>query len=123
VDFVGITATLNTFAFKIVGQPGLREPKSLKGKKIGISRLGGASNFSARFALDRWGPVADKDVAIVQVGGEPELMLALQNKAVDAGVAADPFGPMALREGFSLVLSSATWAYPIRCTVSVPARA
>jgi ABC-type nitrate/sulfonate/bicarbonate transport system substrate-binding protein len=33
-DFVGITATLNTFAFKIVGQPGLREPKNLKGKKI-----------------------------------------------------------------------------------------
>ena len=48
-DFVGITATLNTFAFKIIGQPGLREPKSLKGKKIGISRLGGASDFSARF--------------------------------------------------------------------------
>jgi ABC-type nitrate/sulfonate/bicarbonate transport system substrate-binding protein len=36
-DFVGITATLNTFAFKIIGQPGLREPKNLKGKKIGIS--------------------------------------------------------------------------------------
>jgi ABC-type nitrate/sulfonate/bicarbonate transport system substrate-binding protein len=30
-------------------------------------------------------------------------MLALQKKTVDAGVAADPFGPMALREGFSFV--------------------
>jgi ABC-type nitrate/sulfonate/bicarbonate transport system substrate-binding protein len=111
-DFVGITATLNTFAFKIVGQPGLREPKSLKGKKIGISRLGGASDFSARYALDRWGLVPDKDVAIVQIGGEPELMLALQNKAVDAGVAADPFGPMALREGFSLVFDLSQLGVP-----------
>jgi NitT/TauT family transport system substrate-binding protein len=111
-DFVGITATLNTFAFKIIGQPGLREPKNLKGKKIGISRLGGASDFSARFALDRWGLVPDKDVAIVQIGGEPELMLALQKKAVDAGVAADPFGPMALREGFSLVFDLSQLGVP-----------
>ena len=56
----------------------------MKGKKVGISRLGGASDFSIRYALTHWGLVPEKDVALIQVGGEPEEVLALQNKAVDA---------------------------------------
>ena len=53
-DFVGLTATLNTFVFKIIASPELKKPEQLKGKKVGISRLGGASDFSIRYALTRW---------------------------------------------------------------------
>src|ERR1041385_5476589 len=59
-DFVGLTSTLNTFTFKIVSQPDLRDIAQLKGKRIGISRLGGASDFSIRYALGRWGLVPDR---------------------------------------------------------------
>ena len=51
---------------------------------MAISRLGGASDFSLRYALDREGLVPEKDVAIIQISGEAEAVLALQNKAVDA---------------------------------------
>lgn len=44
-DFVGITSTISTFVFKIIGQPGIKEPSQLKGKRVAISRLGGASDF------------------------------------------------------------------------------
>src|SRR5712691_5623075 len=44
-DFVGLTATLNTFTFKILSQPEIRELSALRGKRVGISRLGGASDF------------------------------------------------------------------------------
>jgi ABC-type nitrate/sulfonate/bicarbonate transport system substrate-binding protein len=53
-DFVGITLTISTFVFKIIGQPGLKDPSQLKGKRVSISRLGGASDFSLRYALDPW---------------------------------------------------------------------
>jgi sulfonate transport system substrate-binding protein len=102
-DFVGITSTISTFVFKIIGQPGIKEPSQLKGKRVAISRLGGASDFSLRYALDRWGLVPDKDVAIVQIGGEAEGVLALQNKAVDAATISEPFTTIAQREGFSVV--------------------
>jgi sulfonate transport system substrate-binding protein len=102
-DFVGITSTISTFVFKIIGQPDIREPSQLKGKKVAISRLGGASDFSLRYALDHWGLVPDKDVAIIQIGGEAEGMLALQNKAVDAATISEPFTTIAQREGFSVV--------------------
>jgi ABC-type nitrate/sulfonate/bicarbonate transport system substrate-binding protein len=102
-DFVGLTATLNTFVFKIMGSPELKKPEMLKGKKVGISRLGGASDFSIRYALTRWGLVPDKDVAIIQLGGEQEEFLALQNKAVDAVVLSEPFATLAKRQGAAVV--------------------
>ena len=102
-DFVGVTSTISTFVFKIIGQPGIKERSQLKGKKVAISRLGGASDFSSRYALDRWGLAPDKDVAIVQIGGEAEGVLALQNKAVDAATISEPFTTIAQREGFSVV--------------------
>ena len=102
-DFVGLTATLNTFVFKIISSPEIKKPEQLKGKKVGISRLGGASDFSIRYALTRWGLVPDKDVAIIQVGGEQEEFLALQNKAVDAVVLSEPFASLAIRSGAAVV--------------------
>jgi ABC-type nitrate/sulfonate/bicarbonate transport system substrate-binding protein len=98
-DFTGLTATLNTFVFKIIANPELKKPEDLKGKKVGISRLGGASDFSIRYALTHWGLVPDKDVALIQVGGEPEEVLALQNKAVDAVILSEPFATVARRAG------------------------
>lgn len=102
-DFVGITSTINTLVYKILAQPSIKEPGQLKGKKIAISRLGGVSDFSVRFGLDRWGLVPDKDAALIQIGGDPEAYLALQNKAVDAAALSEPFATMAQREGYSLV--------------------
>ena len=102
-DFVGLTATLNTFAFKILGGPEIKKPEQLKGKKVAISRLGGASDFSVRYALTHWGLVPDKDVALLQVGGEPESVLALQNKAVDAAILSEPFSTVATRAGSVVV--------------------
>ena len=102
-DFVGLTATLSTFVFKIIASPELKKPEQLRGKKVGISRLGGASDFSIRYALTRWGLVPDKDVAIIQVGGEQEEVLALQNKAVDAVILSEPFATVATRAGASVL--------------------
>ena len=101
-DFVGITSTISTFVFKIIGQPGIKEPSRLKGKKVAISRLGGASDFSLRYALDRWGLVPEKDVAIIQIGGEAEGGWRCRIKLLTRR----PFlslTTIAQREGFSVV--------------------
>ena len=102
-DFTGLTATLNTFVFKILAHLDLKKPEDLKGKKVGISRLGGASDFSIRYALNHWGLVPDKDVALIQVGGEPESLLALRNRAVDAAILSEPFASLAKRNGSVLL--------------------
>ena len=53
--------------------------------------------------LTRWGLVPDKDVAIIQVGGEQEEVLALQNKAVDAVILSEPFATLAIRAGAAMI--------------------
>ena len=65
--------------------------------------MGGASDFSIRYALTHWGLVPEKDVALIQVGGEPEEVLALQNKAVDAVILAEPFATVARRAGATML--------------------
>jgi NitT/TauT family transport system substrate-binding protein len=102
-DFTGLTATLNTFVFKIYSHPDIKRPEHLKGKKVGISRLGGASDFSIRYALIHYGLQPDKEVAIIQVGGEPESVLALQNRIVDAAILSEPFATLAGRHGSNLL--------------------
>jgi NitT/TauT family transport system substrate-binding protein len=102
-DFVGLTATLNTFVFKIIASPELKKPEQLRGKKVGISRLGGASDFSIRYALTHWGLLPDKDVALIQIGGEPEEVMALQKKAVDAVILSEPFATVAMRAGAGML--------------------
>lgn len=102
-DFVGITSTINTLVYKILAQPSIKEPGMLRGKKIAISRIGGVSDFSVRFGLDRWGLVPDKDAALIQVGGDPEALLALQNKLVDAAALSEPFATMAQRDGYPVI--------------------
>jgi NitT/TauT family transport system substrate-binding protein len=44
----------------------------LKGKSVGISRVGSSSDVAARVLLKALGLEPDKDVAILQVGGSPE---------------------------------------------------
>ena len=44
-DFVGLTSTISTFVLKIIGQPGITELSQLKGKRVALSRLAGASDF------------------------------------------------------------------------------
>lgn len=111
-DFVGLTATLNTFIFKILSQPELKNVNVLRGKRVGISRLGGASDFSIRFALDRWGLMPDRDVALIQIGGEPELLAALQGKAIDAAVISEPFATLAEQAGLNLLFDLSRLAVP-----------
>jgi ABC-type nitrate/sulfonate/bicarbonate transport system substrate-binding protein len=65
--------------------------------------LGDASDFSLRYALDRWGLVSEKDVAIIQIGGEAEAVLALQNKAADVATISEPFTMIVQRKGFGVV--------------------
>jgi ABC-type nitrate/sulfonate/bicarbonate transport system substrate-binding protein len=90
---------------------------------VAISCLGGASDFSLRYALDRWGLVPEKDVAIIQIGVETEGVLALQNKAVDAATISEPFTTIAQREGCGVVADLSRLNAPYTLTVSARAKA
>jgi ABC-type nitrate/sulfonate/bicarbonate transport system substrate-binding protein len=71
----------------VVTQPNIRRAEDLKGKKIGTARFGGSSHISALIAMEHLGLDLKRDkITLIQTGVDPDRMVALENKAIDAGM-------------------------------------
>jgi NitT/TauT family transport system substrate-binding protein len=88
---------------KILVKPEIKAVEALKGKKIGISRFGTSDDFLLRYALNQWNLRADRDVALIQLGGSPEILAGLSSGTVDAGLLSSPLHLRAVKLGFSLL--------------------
>jgi len=82
--FLGLS---NTSPFSVITQPAIRRAEDLRGKKIGTARFGGSSHISALIALEHLGLDLKRDkITLIQTGVDPDRMVALENKAIDAGM-------------------------------------
>ena len=82
--FLGLS---NTSPFTVVTQPNLRRADELKGKRIGTARFGGSSHISALIALEHLKLDLKRDkIVLIQTGVDPDRMVALESKAIDAGM-------------------------------------
>jgi NitT/TauT family transport system substrate-binding protein len=84
-DLVVIANHIATYPFTIQS-PIHQRLEDVRGGRLGVTRRGAASEFAAKYALRRVGLEADRDVAIIQMGGEPEVLAGLEAGAADAGV-------------------------------------
>ena len=82
--------TINTLVFSLMARPENQTAKDLKGKKIGVTRLGGSTDFALELALKKWGLRRGADIAVIQTGGMPQLLGAITGGIVDAGVVSPP---------------------------------
>ena len=89
----------------LYSKPDIRDFKSLKGKKIAISRLGDTTEIYLRDALRRHGLEVGRDVVVLAAGQPVNRYAALATGSVDAGVLADPFNFVAREAGFRELIS------------------
>jgi NitT/TauT family transport system substrate-binding protein len=89
-DPVAIAGAVNQINVSIFARPEIRSADDLRGKRIGITRFGGLTDFSAQFALKKWGLQPAKDVAIIQIGDASALMGAMAGNAVQAATLQPP---------------------------------
>jgi len=99
-DLVVIASSLNVFTFAVMAKPEIRRVEDLKGKKIGISRFGSATDFGLRFAEAKWPLKRQRDFAVLQLGGVTDILAALKTGAIDAGVINAELAILARRDGF-----------------------
>jgi NitT/TauT family transport system substrate-binding protein len=103
-EFVFIASAKNSLTHSIVGKPEIKRPEDLKGKKLGITRLGGNSQYFVIQALRQHGMQAI-DVNFIQTGGQVENLAALLSGAVDAVAMTGPAGgSQAIAHGFRYVI-------------------
>ena len=109
-DLVIIASSLNVFTFVVMAKPEIRRIEDLKGKKVGISRFGSATDFGLRYAESQWPIKRQRDFAVVQIGGVTDILAALKTGGVDAGVLNAELAILARRDGFRDVADIAKMA-------------
>jgi NitT/TauT family transport system substrate-binding protein len=102
-DFVIVGAVKNILTHSIVAKPGINRPEDLKGKSIGVNRLGSNNHYFAIQALQRIGLDPAKDVSFRQTGGDAADLIALLNGSVDAS-AMLTYGQNAVAQGFHYLI-------------------
>ena len=103
-EFVFIASAKNTLTHSILAKPEIKRPEDLKGKKLGVTRLGGNSQYFVIQALRQNG-IQPTDVNFIQTGGSVENLAALLSGAVDAAALTGPAGgSKAIAQGFRYVV-------------------
>lgn len=90
-------ANLAPLTIALMVKPTIEKPEDLRGKKIGVPRLGAVAHFAIRMILDRHGI---KDAAILQMGSQPEAAAAMRRDAIDGAMISLPLNYTLAKEGF-----------------------
>lgn len=102
-DLVILAATIATFPSSLYGKASIKDVAALRGAKIGVTRIGTASDTAARYGL-RSGGVDPKDVTFISTGGLRETIAALQAGQIDAGALSPPETLIARNLGFKEIV-------------------
>jgi ABC-type nitrate/sulfonate/bicarbonate transport system substrate-binding protein len=89
-DTVIVATILKKFLFSIFSRPDIIRIADLKGKLFGATRFGTLSDFASRFALEKNGLNPERDITMVQTGGQPETVAALITGKVHAAALSVP---------------------------------
>jgi len=119
-DIVIIGGVVNVPSFYLFVQPAMKRNEDLKGKAIGITRYGASTDVSLRAYLKKYGLEPDRDVKIIQMGGQPEIVAGMQAGVVQGGTLTSPADFRAKKSGFVMLANFAKEGidYPITSLVS-----
>jgi len=99
--FVGGIKSLLTHS--VIAKPEIARPEQLKGKRIGVSRIGSNPHYFALQALRHYN-IDPREVSFIQAGGAPETLAALVAQGIDAAVLTVPTDAQALKLGYHYVV-------------------
>lgn len=120
-DLVFIGAIKNILTHSILAKPDIKRPDALKGKKIGVTRIGSNPHYFAVQALRHFG-IDSRDVAFIQTGGAPETLAALVSESIDAAVLTAPTDSQAIALGYHYVVYGPDLHIPYAATTLVTRR-
>jgi NitT/TauT family transport system substrate-binding protein len=102
-DPVIIGGIKSLLTHSIIAKPDIKRPEQLKGKRIGVSRIGSNPHYFAVQALRHFG-IDSREVSYIQAGGAPETLAALVAQGIDAAVLTVPTDAQALKLGYHYVV-------------------
>jgi len=98
-NLVLVAGATNRQVFSLMAKPEFKRIPELKGKKIGITRVGSSTHTSALFALGSAGLKA-ADYQLLPLLEVPNIFTALSAGQIDAGIMSPPTNARAKKTGF-----------------------
>jgi len=121
-DLVFVGGVKNVMTQSILAGGNLKKPEDLKGKQIGVSRIGSNTHYFTIQALRRAGMEPNRDFSFLQTGGDPESLAALLNKKIDVATLTAPSDAVALAKGYHYVIYGPDLRIPYAATAFVTKR-
>jgi ABC-type nitrate/sulfonate/bicarbonate transport system substrate-binding protein len=120
-DLIAIASPLPVLTIDGWSRPEIKSVSDLRGKRVGVTRFGASSYFSALSMLESGG-VKPNEVTFIQNGGVGESFAALQGGRVDVCMIGYPFGLNAKNAGFNLLFRPSQTEYGLFPTAVIAAR-
>jgi NitT/TauT family transport system substrate-binding protein len=96
-DVIQVAGLVKQFTVPMYVHPSIKEIRQLHGQKIGVTRFGSVSHFTAKAILDKSGVT---DAVILQTGGYNESMAALSTGALSGAMVPAPQSVLLREKGF-----------------------
>jgi NitT/TauT family transport system substrate-binding protein len=101
-DVIQVAALVKSFSVPLYVQPLITQVSQLSGRRVGVTRFGSVSHFTAKAILDRSNV---NDAVIIQTGGYPESMTALSTNAIAGAMIPAPQSVVLREKGFRELVS------------------
>ena len=102
-DIAVVGGVVNVPSFYVYVVPSIKKPEDLRGKALGITTYGSSTDFTLRYLVRKWGLEPDRDVKIIQAGGQPEILAGMQAGALQGGNLSSPGDFKARKLGFTML--------------------
>ena len=113
-DLVVLLGFQNYLPFRLVVRPEIKSAADLKGKRVGVAGFGLVAERAARLVVAKLGLNPDKDVTLLQTGGEATRLAALINGSIDATVLNPPIHKRAVEAGMRVLANMAEMGIPFQ---------
>jgi NitT/TauT family transport system substrate-binding protein len=103
-ELICIGGQKNILTQSILAKPPVKQLEDLRGKKVGVTRIGSTTHYFATHAFRKVGMEAGRDYTMIQTGGAPEMLAALLGGAIEAGTLSSPLDVQAIAQGYHYIV-------------------
>ena len=113
-DLIVVLGFQNYLPFRFVVRPEIKSVADLKGKRVGVAGFGLLAERAARLVVAKLGLNPNKDVTLLQTGGEATRLAALVSGSIDATVLNPPVHKRAVEAGMRVMANMAEMGIPFQ---------
>ncbi len=106
-DVVMVSAGVNRFVFSLMARPEIKKVTGLRGKTIGITRIGSSTHTATLYVLSKAG-LNPGDYNILPLIEVPNILAAILAGKIDAGIVSPPTNSRARKAGLNELVNLAT---------------